>query len=336
MPTVADRIRPRVVLAASAAGVLIACTGVPAQSSSDDEDGVWPSGTVEMLVGYAAGGSSDLVSRAVARGLSADLDGDFRVTNREGDNGAKAAAQLAAAPANGSVISIQNASLYTITPLAVSPESVVDIADVDVVHGISSDNYVLVANHASGFRTFADMKAADRTIRYGTAGVGTGAQLAGALLMHGADLPSQAVPFGSGAPNLAAVLAGEVDVAITQIGEAIENIESGKLVPLMVFSPQRISFLPDVPTVQEEGHDISVAQYRFMTVPRGTPKVITENLVEALKATFGSDAYRQFNELNSLTPMEIPGDQVLAKLEADKRRYAELVAQNGIDLHDAG
>ena len=65
-----------------------------------------------------------------------------------------------------------------------------------------------------------------------------------------------------------------------------------------------------------------------------TSAAVTSALISGLKATFGTQAYQRFNEHNSLTPMEIPGDQVLSRLTADTRRYTEMVAAHGIDLHD--
>lgn len=338
MAITAARLRPRTALAATAAAAalaLTACGGVQTSTGGGSGDG-WPSGTVEMYVGASAGGSSDLISRAVSKGLSDDLGASFPVINREGANGALAAAEVANAAADGSKIAIQNASLYTITPLAVSPDEVTAIDDFDVVYGISRDDYVLVTSPASGFRTIQDMQNADRTVRYGTTGVGTGAQLSAALLFNSSNVPSAAVPFDGGAPALAAVLGNQVEVASIQVGEAIENIQSGKLVPLAVFGPDRISYLPDVPTAKEQGLDVEVTQYRFMTVPKGTPQDVKDKLVEGLQATFATEAYQKFNEQNSLTPMEMPGEEVLNQLNEDKQRYAELVQQNGIDLRNAG
>ncbi|KAA0114113.1 tripartite tricarboxylate transporter substrate binding protein [Mycolicibacterium sp. P9-22] len=337
MATEAARLRPRAMLAAAAAAglMLTACGGVQTSTGSGSGDG-WPSGTVEMYVGASAGGSSDLISRAVSKGLSDDLGASFPVINREGANGALAAAEVANAPADGSKIAIQNASLYTITPLAVSPDEVTNIDDFDVVYGISRDDYVLVTSPASGFKTIQDMQNANRTVRYGTTGVGTGAQLSAALLFKSSNVPSAAVPFDGGAPALAAVLGNQVEVASIQVGEAIENIQSGKLVPLAVFGPDRISYLPDVPTAKEQGLDVEVTQYRFMTVPKGTPQEAKDKLVEGLKATFATEDYKKFNEQNSLTPMELPGEDVVTQLNEDKQRYAELVQQYDINLRDAG
>jgi len=337
MATEAARLRPRAMLAAAAAAglMLTACGGVQTSTGSGSGDG-WPSGTVEMYVGASAGGSSDLISRAVSKGLSDELGASFPVINREGANGALAAAEVANAPADGSKIAIQNASLYTITPLAVSPDEVTNIDDFDVVYGISRDDYVLVTSPASGFKTIQDMQNANRTVRYGTTGVGTGAQLSAALLFKSSNVPSTAVPFDGGAPALAAVLGNQVEVASIQVGEAIENIQSGKLVPLAVFGPDRISYLPDVPTAKEQGLDVEVTQYRFMTVPKGTPQEIQDKIAEGMRATFATESYKEFNKQNSLTPMELSGDEVLAQLQSDKKRYEALVKQYGINLRDEG
>jgi tripartite-type tricarboxylate transporter receptor subunit TctC len=318
---------------AAAALTLTACGGVETSSGGSGGNGEeWPSGTVEMYVGADPGGSSDLISRAVSKGLSDELGASFPVINKSGANGALAAAEVAGAEPDGSTIAIQNASLFAITPLAVAEDEVTSIDDFDVVYGVSRDDYVLVAKPDGAFSTLDKVKNASGNVKYGTTGVGTGSQLSTALLLSEAGVDGTAVPYDGGAPALAAVLGGGVDVASIQVGEAIENIESGKLVPLTVFGPERVEFLPDVPTAQEQGLDVEVAQYRFMTVPKGTPADVTDRLVEGLEATFATEEYQAFNEQNSLTPMEQPGDEVLAQLEEDKQRYAELVEQYDINL----
>ncbi|HEY9353448.1 MAG TPA: tripartite tricarboxylate transporter substrate-binding protein, partial [Nocardioides sp.] len=128
------------------------------------------------------------------------------------------------------------------------------------------------------------------------------------------------------------VLGNQVDTACIQVGEAIENIESGKLTPLSVFGPERVDYLPDVPTAKEQGLDVEVAQYRFMTVPKGTPDNVKDAIAEAMQATFKTEEYQAFNKQNSLTPMEISGDEVVTQLEEDKKRYADLVEQYGLNL----
>jgi tripartite-type tricarboxylate transporter receptor subunit TctC len=320
---------------AAAALALSACGGVENTAGGGSGDGDYPTGAVEMPVGASAGGSSDLISREISRGLSKELGASFPVINREGANGALAAAELAKAKPDGSKIAVQNASLFTITPLAVSEDEVTSIDDFDVVQGVSRDDYVLVASKGSGFTSIKDFAAADGKITYGTTGVGTGAQLACALTFNSGKTPSEAIPFDGGAPALTALLGDQVDTACLQVGEAVENINSGKIVPLSVFGPERVEFLPDVPTATEQGLDVEVSQYRFMTVPKGTPQDVQDAIAEAMKTTFATKAYQDFNTKNNLTPMEISGDEVVAQLEEDTKRYADLVAEYGIDLGNA-
>ncbi|UAL29287.1 tripartite tricarboxylate transporter substrate binding protein [Nocardioides rotundus] len=321
-------------VAAAATLTLSACGGVETTTGGGG-GGDYPSGSVEMYVGASAGGSSDLISRAVSTGLSDELGQSFPVINNEGANGALAAAKVQKAAPDGSTIAIQNASLFAITPLAVSPDEVTNLDDFDVVGGVSRDDYVMVTNKQTGWTSLDDIKNADQKITYGTTGVGTGSQLACALTFSTADVDSEPVPFDGGSPALTALLGNQVDTACLQVGEARENIESGKLTALSVFSPERIDYLPDVPTATEQGLDVEVYQYRFMTTPKGTPDDVKSTIADAMQKTFQTDAYKQFNEQNSLTPMEISGEEVVQQVESDKKRYADLVEQYGIDLGDA-
>lgn len=323
------------VLGGAASLTLTACGGVKTSTGGGGDSDSYPSGTVEMLVGASAGGSSDLISRAVSKGLSDSLGGSFPVINREGANGALAAAQVRDAEPDGSTIAIQNASLFTITPLAVAEDEVTSIDDFEVVHGVSRDDYVLVTNKKSGFESVEDLQKAGTKVTYGTPGVGTGSQLSCALTYAAGEVDAEAVPFDGGAPALTAVLGNQVDTACLQIGEAIENIDSGKLVPISVFGPERVAFLPDTPTAQEQGLDVEVTQYRFMTVPVGTPDEVKDALVTGMTETFETEEYKTFNEQNNLTPLEIPGDEVVELIKADQKRYADLTAEYGIDLGES-
>lgn len=316
---------------AAASLALTACGGVETTTGGGD-GGDYPAGTVEMYVGADPGGSSDLISRAVSTGLSDELGVSFPVINKSGSNGALAAAEIMKAEPDGNTIAIQNASLFAITPLAVSEDEVTSIDDFEVIQGVSRDDYVMVTNPDSGIASLEDLEAATGKVTYGTTGVGTGSQLACALLVGSAGAEGEAVPFDGGAPALTAVLGGQVDTACLQVGEAIENIESGKIVPLTVFGPERVEYLPDVPTAQEQGLDVEVAQYRFMTVPKGTPQDVKDTIVEGMQATFETEEYQSFNEANSLTPMEVSGEEVVAQLDEDRERYAALVEEYGIDL----
>lgn len=332
MPT--SRTAPRRILlgvaGAVAAMALTACGGVKTTSSGGD--GEYPSGNIEFSVGASAGGSSDLITRALAQGIAKELGVSAPVINKPGANGALAAKELQAAKPDGYKIAVQNASLFTITPLTVSPAEATKIDSFEVITGVSRDDYVMATNPKSGFTSIEDMKKAGKTIRYGTTGVGTGAQLASALTFKTAGIDATAVPFDGGAPNLTALLGNQVDVSTMQIGEAIENIKGGKLVPLAVFSKERIPYLPDVKTAIEQGFDVQVTQYRFLTAPKGTPENVKSKLLDAAKKTFATPEYKKFNEQNSLTPMEVSPQEVLDALQKDSSTFKAKLDEFGISL----
>ncbi|MBV2364338.1 Bug family tripartite tricarboxylate transporter substrate binding protein [Streptomonospora nanhaiensis] len=294
----------------------------------------FPQGPITMLVGQDAGGSTDLIARALAEGASEELGVAMPVENAPGANGALAANQLAEEDPNGQHLMVINASLTAITPLAVSDEEAVDINDYEVVTGVSRDDYVLVTAAASDYDSLQDVVDAGGGLKFGTTGVGTGSQLAQELLFEQAGVDGTAVPFTGGSPTLTAVLGEEVDVAAVQLGEAIAQIEAGELVPLVTFSEDTNQYLPDVPTAVEEGYEVRVSQYRAVVAPAGTPEEVVEELRTAFTAVFETDSYRSFNEDNLLTPHEIEPAQVTEEWTGYLEEYRGMVEEYGIDLSE--
>ena len=317
--------------AVTTALALTACGGnVGGASAGAGED--FPTEPITLTVGQAAGGSTDLIARAVAEGASEDLGVPMPVVNKPGANGALATQEVADAAPDGQNLVLLNASLITITPLAVGEEEAVTLDDVEVLKGLSQDDYVMVASKASGFETLEDVENASGSFDYGTTGVGTASQLAQELLFKQADITGTEVPFDSGSPALTAVLGDQVQVATVQLGEAKAQIDAGEVTPIVVFSEERNGFLPDVPTATESGYDVPVAQYRAVAAPNGTPQEVKDRLVEAFDAAVATDAYQQFNEQNMLTPHEISGEEVEQEWTELAERYEQLAEEYDISL----
>ncbi|SNR23780.1 Bug family tripartite tricarboxylate transporter substrate binding protein [Blastococcus mobilis] len=311
---------------------LAACGGNIA-GGSDAEGGEFPGGDpVTIYVGQDPGGSTDLIARALADEVSDDLGVPVTVENKPGANGALAAQELAGEKPDGHTLMIYNGSLAYITPLAVGEGKAPDIADYEIVTGISLDDYVLVTAPGSGFTTIEDLAGAGRPITFGTTGVGTGSQLSQELLFAQADIEATAVPFDGGSPTLTAVLGGQVDVGSIQLGEAIEQIEAGELTPIVTFAEERVSYLPDTPTAVEAGYDVPVQQARAVFAPKGTPEDVLQSLRESFQSAFESEAYQEFNESNQLTPNEIDGEQLREQWTSNLEDYRSVVEEYGIDL----
>lgn len=324
------RTRRRLAAAATASLVLAlsACGGNLGGSSAED----FPNGAINLTVGQDAGGSTDLIARALAEPVSDDLGVPVPVMNKPGANGALAAQELAGADADGQELMVINASLIAITSLVVSEDEAVSLDDYEIVTGISQDDYVLVANADSGWDAFEDVEAAGGSVDYATTGVGTGSQLSQELLFNQTDVAGNDVPFDGGSPALTALLGNQVDVTSIQLGEAFPQIEAGEIVPLMVFSAERNQYLEDVPTAEELGYDVPVAQYRAIAAPKGTPQETIDQLKEAFDAAFETGAYQDFNTNALLTPYQVDGDEVVADWTEQRETYQALIEEYGIDM----
>jgi tripartite-type tricarboxylate transporter receptor subunit TctC len=309
-----------------------ACGGnVGGGSDADAAD--FPGGDpITIYVGQDPGGSTDLIARALADPASDDLGVPVTVENKPGANGALAAQELAGQDPDGHTLMVFNGSLGYITPLAVPEDEAIDIADYEIVTGLSLDDYVLVTAPSSGFTTVDDLKNAGRPITFGTTGVGTGSQLSQELLFAQSGIDATGVPFDGGSPTLTAVLGGQVDVGSIQLGEAIEQIEAGELTPIVTFAKERPSYLADVPTAIEAGYDVPVQQSRALVAPKGTPEKVVSTLQDALEKTFQTDAYKKFNEDNQLTPWEVDGKEVTTAYTGNLDQYRKVIDQYGIDL----
>jgi tripartite-type tricarboxylate transporter receptor subunit TctC len=313
---------------------LAACGGNLGGSTGQDAAAEFPSGPITLSVGQDPGGSTDLIARALAGVATEDLGVPMPVVNTPGANGALAAQELATKAPDGQNLMVINASLVAITPLAVPENEAIDIADYEVVTGISQDDFVLVANPATGFRTVQDLVNATEPISYGTTGVGTGSQLSQALLFSQAGIEGNAVPFDGASGAMTALLGGQVDVAGVQLGDAKTHL--GSVTPIVTFSQERSQYFPDVPTAVEAGYDYTVAQYRAVVAPKGTPAPVLDRLRQAFGAAFQDPGYQQFNTDRLLAPYEVDGAQVVSEWTTARDKYQALIDQYGIQFGDAG
>lgn len=326
------RTRLPLVFASGAAAALTltltACGNVT--GGGGDED--FPNQSITLTVGQSAGGSTDLIARSVADGSQNAFGVPMTVENKPGANGAVATKEVAGMQPDGYNLVLLNASLITVTSLTASEEETVDLDDLDIIMGLSQDDYIMVANAESDIDTVEDMVTSDESVSYGTTGVGTASQLAQLLLMNEAEIEGNEVPFDSGAPALTAVMGGQVEVATIQLGEAMPQIEAGTIKPVVTFAEERVDYLPDVPTAVEEGYDVPVSQYRALAMPAGADEEVLNSLREGVSEITRTEAYQQFNEDNFLTPAEISGDEVREQWTDLAERYAALVEENDIDL----
>lgn len=320
------------VSAGAGAGLFLAgCSVESGSGQGGGED--YPQQSVELVVPFPPGGSTDLIGRAIAQAIEEPLGQTMVVVNREGAAGAVGTGEVAADNPDGYRLVFPPTSLFTITPQTVQDADTLSLDDLSIVTGLTVENIVLIANTDSPFETLDDVLEAGRsgqTINFGHSGVGIGTYLAQTILFAQAGINATDVPFDGGGPSVTALLGNQVDISASQIAESIEQVQAGDMRQLGIFSAERNEFLPDVPTMREQGFDIEVDQVRFIAGPAGLTDDIVSTLADAFDEAAQSADYEQLLQDNFIGRFEESGDEIREKIETDYARYGNYIQEAGI------
>jgi tripartite-type tricarboxylate transporter receptor subunit TctC len=314
---------------------LAGCGGVQGGSRGGAE---YPSRPVELVAPFAAGGSTDLSCRALARGLAEPLGETVVVVNQPGANGAVGGKQVMSGPPDGQTLVALAGSLFALTPLVVQDPDTLSLDEMTIISGITSEQVVLLARADSPYRSLEDLLAArgsSKPITYATSGRGGASGFAQALLFAAAGIRASEVPFGGGNPAVTALVGGQVDVAASHPGESIAQVRSGQLRHLAVFAAERSAQLPDVPTVTEKGLDIVVDRNAFIAGPPGLSEEVQQTLGRAFTQAFREPDYGRFLEENLIVAWERDGQHVKDKLNGDLARYRSMMERFGVRFEGA-
>ncbi len=266
----------------------------------------FPDRPVEVVVGFAAGGGTDVTARTFARFLEKELGGTVVVSNRPGASGEVALAQVARARPDGHVLGITNMPGLVSLPIERrNPQFGLD--DFEYVANLVADPSAFSVAAASPVRDFADLLArartAPETITFGSTGVGTDEHLALVLLQAAAGIRLVHVPFPGAGPMRTALLGRQVDVGGLNVGEVASS--SAELRMLVQGGATRSPFAPQAPTFREAGFYVTMSSERGIVVARATPPDVVARLREATEAVARDPAFQeqcraQFTELDFL------------------------------------
>ena len=247
----------------------------------------YPSRPARIVVGFPAGGATDIQARLMGEWLSERLGQQFIVENKPGASGNIGTETVAKAPADGYTL-LQvvtphaiNAALYT----NLSFDFIRDIAPVICAARLA---YVVVVNPSVPATTLPELiayaKANPGKINYGSAGQGTPQNIACELFKMMAGVNLVHVPYKGGAPAVADLIAGHVQVIFAPVSESIQQIKAGKLRALAVTTAARLDVFPDLPTVGDFVPGYEASGFAGIGVPRNTPAKIIAMLNQELNA----------------------------------------------------
>lgn len=294
----------------------------------------YPSRTVQVLVGFAAGGPLDVVTRLVCRELSADLGHAFVVENRTGASGQLATDHVAKAPADGRTL-LSTASTFVVNPLLIRRQQPDPIADFVPVSLMARLPTMLVVAATSPVRTVGELIATARArggATYSSAGVGGPAHLAGALLAKTTGTTLTHIPYRGAAPALLDVIGGRVDFTFYTMTGLREQAEAGHVRPLAITAAERHPLFPEAPTMSEAGIDgfDHVGAWFGMVAPAGVPAGQVALLGDAIARSLAKDEVRQALDGLGVVPVGSTGPAFGRFLKQETTRWGDLIRELGL------
>lgn len=248
----------------------------------------FPNRPVRLISGATAGSASDIIARAVAEKIQAELGQPVVVENRLGASGTIAVQAMLAAPADGHTVSIYTAA-HTVVPL-LTKVAYDPLKDISAVIPLAVVPNVLVVAPSKGFKTVQDLVAAAKakpgSLNYASVGAGTATSMCAEKFRAATGIDAVHVPFKGSPEAINETLTGRIDFFFAPLVSALPMIKAGRLQALAVATQKRSAQLPEVPTLAEAG--IAKAEYLFwigMLVPVKTPREVVNRLNQAtLKA----------------------------------------------------
>jgi tripartite-type tricarboxylate transporter receptor subunit TctC len=305
------------------AAVLVLC-GVPTASAQN-----YPNRPVRVVVGFPAGGPTDVIARMVSQKLADALGQQFFVENVGGAGGNTAAGQVARATPDGYTIMaistgfMVNPSLYAKVPY----DAMKDFAPVTLV--AASPN-VVVVNPSVPAKSLPELVQLirDNPGKYSFAGPGVGStpHLGGELFRLAFDLDLVHVPFTGAAPAVQATIGGHTPIAFTALPSSLAAIQAGQVRAIGVAASERAGAIPDVPTFAEQGiRDQDADTLTGLVAPAGTPKEIVDLLYREIAKAVAQPDLKERLAVLGFKPVANTPDEFGARIRAEIEKWGKVV-----------
>ncbi|MFZ9507707.1 MAG: Bug family tripartite tricarboxylate transporter substrate binding protein [Burkholderiaceae bacterium] len=255
----------------------------------------WPERPVKLLVGYAAGGSTDVIARLLAPRLAEGLGKPVVVENKPGASGDLAGELLLQAPADGYTLLLSTVAMHAINPGLAKVRRFDPVDDFAPIAMVASYPMILIASPQSTFRMATDLQALARKsdVFFASSGIGSPGHLAGELLARALGVPLTHVPYKGGAPSVVSVMSGETHLSFATLPAVVPQIRAGKVRAVGLASRVRNAAVAGTPTMAELGvPDFDIGTWTGVVGPRGTPADVITRVNGAVASALAEPAIR--------------------------------------------
>ena len=315
-----------------AAALLVAASSVIATQAQAQD---WPTRPIRIVVGFGAGGGTDIAARIVAEPLSKALGQPVVVENRVGAGGTTAAEQVARSAKDG-YTALMMSNAHVISPAMYKSLRYDSVNDFQMVSMVGTAGLMLVtapdfpAKDVKGL--IAHAKANPGKLNFGSPGVGTTQHFAAEFMKQMAGLDILHVPYKSTPATLTGLIAGEVQMVIELIQTVQGQVQAGQMRAIGVTSPQRFPTVPEIPTLAETGlPGYDVTSWYGLAFPAGTPAPIVEKTNKALRELLATDTVRaQIAKVGALVKSSTP-DELRAHIVSEIDRWKAVREKAGME-----
>jgi len=319
----------------SKAAILAALFAVTLGAAQHAGAQAYPVKPIRLVVGFAPGGGTDYVARAVAPKLSEALGQPIVVENKPGASGMVGADLVAKSAPDGYTLAVAAAGAMTIAPNLYANPPFDTLKDFDPVTLIVSSPFVLVLHPSVPAKSLAEFtalaKAKPGSLNFGSAGTGGAPHLAGELYKKMAGVNIVHVPYKGLAPALADLLGGQVQAVFADIGLTLKQIEAGKLTPIAVTGSRRFSALPEVPTMAEAGLPGYTAETWYgIAAPAGTPHALIARLHSELSKLLAAPELQKQFAAQGLVLVALSPSEFAKRMRDDFNKWAKLIKEANI------
>ena len=328
-------------LAAAMSLTLVACGGskTPAASGSASSGGSSSAETVDfpgnkqvsLIVPYSAGGASDTVARIYASELEQSLGTSIVVSNVTGASGAIGLEQVRNSNPDGYTIAYMPVESTMLKALGFTDLSTDDFRFIGRAMTIPAAVTVRADAPWDTFEDFINYaKEHPGEIQVGNSGTGSIWHIAAASFEKECGVQFTHVPFDGAAPAVAALLGGNIQAVTVSPSEVKNNVDSGDFKVLCVLGESRSSVVPDVPTAQELGIDITIQGWGGFAVPKDTPQAVIDILEKASETAINSDSVKKTLADRGYEHAYLSGSDMDQKASEELAYYSELIPELGI------
>ncbi|AOB29367.1 MULTISPECIES: Bug family tripartite tricarboxylate transporter substrate binding protein [Bordetella] len=296
----------------------------------------YPAKPVTIIVPYGAGSSTDILTRVLAKHVSAQLGQPVIVENKAGAGGAVGSAQVAHAAPDGYQLVMGTISSHSINQSMMKnlPYDVLrDFAPISLVAYFPN---LLAVNRDLPVSNLADVvKLAKQRggLNFATGGIGSSGQMGGELLKLRTGAPLNHVPYKEVGQAVADTVAGHVPLLFYQVPALVSQIQSGQLKAVAVLAPERTPLLPDVPTSTEQGiTDFDATAWMGLFAPAGTPAPVVQRLNAAVAAAARDPALQKQLAPQGFTMVGNSPEEFRAFVRKDIDKWAEVVKATGASI----